>query len=586
MAKGRIQGITIEIGGDSTKLQDALKGVNKSLSDTQGKLNDVNKLLKLDPKNTELLAQKNELLTKAIEDTNAKLKLEKEALEQLKAGEQTEKTIQQQKDLEREIVAVEAKLKDYKKELDATGFSLKDFGNKAQQVADKTKALSASAAALGGALLGNAYSAARSADDLNTLSKQTGISTDELQKMQYASDLIDVSMEAMTGSLAKLTKQMGTGSKTFEKLGVSITNENGEMRDAVDVWYESLEALSKIENETERDQLAMDLFGKSANELAGIVDDGGQALKDMGEEAESLGLVLSQDSLDAANEFNDSIDRMKARTSAAMTQMGASLAKVLVPAIEKLLNWVTKAVQWFANLDGQTQKVIVVIAGLVAAISPVAAIISKITTVVGGLSAAMTFLTSPIGLVVTAIAAAIAIGVLLYKNWDTIKAKASELGENIKQTFDSIKQNISDKINSAKDAVHSAIEKIKSFFRFEWSLPPIKLPHFNITGGFSWSLKDGLKLPKISVDWYKKAYENAVMFNSPTVIPTASGLKGFGDGNGAEIVMGINKLRELVGTGGDTINININGANKDGRQLASEIEAELTARMLRRKAVF
>lgn len=589
MASNRIKGITIEIGGDTSNLQKSLKGVDSSLKQTEDRLKDVNKLLKLDPKNTELLQQKNELLSKAVEDTNKKLAEEKIALEQLKAGEQTEVTIQQQKDLEREIIATTQSLEGYKKQLGETSISLEDVGKKAGEVADKTKALSGGAAALGGALIGNAYAAGLAADDLNTLSKQTGFSVEELQKMQYASDLIDVSMDSMTGSVKKLTKQMGSGSKVFEELGVQIYDSNGNMRDATDVWYESLEALSQVENETQRDALAMDLFGKSAADLSGIVDDGGQALKDMGAEAEDLGLILGQDEVDAANQFNDAVDRMKARSSAAFMKMGASLADTLVPAIEQLLDWVTQAVQWFANLDGSTQTIILVIAGLVAAISPLAGLISGITTVVGGLSAAFTFMTSPVGLVVAAIAAAIAIGVALWKNWDTIKAKATELWQSITGTFEDIKKSIGEKIEAAKNTVHDAIEKIKSFFKFDWELPKLKLPHFKTSGKFSWSLAKGLTLPSISVDWYKKAMENGMILNSPTIFGYQNGrLLGAGEA-GSETVVGTNSLMNMIqnAVGANAgVTINIIGANKDGRQLATEIEQELTDRIMRRKAVF
>ena len=587
MASNRIKGITIEIGGDTSNLKKSLKGVDSSLKQTEARLKDVNKLLKLDPKNTELLRQKNELLSKAVEDTNKKLAEEKIALEQLKAGEQTEKTIQQQKDLEREIIATTQSLEGYKKQLKQTEVSLEDVGKVAENVANKTKGLSTAAAALGTALIGNAYAAGLAADDLNTLSKQTGFSVEELQKMQYASDLIDVSMDSMTGSIKKLTKQMSSGSKAFETLGVEVYDSNGSMRDAVTVWYESLEALSQVSNETERDALAMEIFGKSAADLSGIVDDGGQALKEMGAEAEDLGLILSQDSVDAANEFNDAVDRMKARSSAAFFEMGASLADTLVPAIEGLLDVVTKVVTWFGNLDGASQTIILVMAGLIASIAPLATTIATVINTVTTLHTALEALSipkGPIGLTVAAIAAAIAIGVLLYKNWDTIKAKAGELWDNISTTFENIKNTIKDKIEAAKNFVHDAIEKIKSFFKFDWSLPPIKLPHFKTSGSFSWSLTKGLTLPSISVDWYKKAMQNGMILNSPTIFGYQNGrLLGAGEA-GSETVVGTNSLMNMIQNAvgsGMTVNMTVNGSGVSANELADIVIDKLTAKIQR-----
>lgn len=110
MAGRNIKGITIEIGGDTTKLQSALKGVDTSLRSTQASLRDVNKLLKMDPGNVTLLGQKQEYLTKQIEDTKSKLETEKTALAQLKASNTTGEVTEEQKALERQVIETEQKL--------------------------------------------------------------------------------------------------------------------------------------------------------------------------------------------------------------------------------------------------------------------------------------------------------------------------------------------------------------------------------------------------------------------------------------------------------------------------------------------
>lgn len=199
------------------------------------------------------------------------------------------------------------------------------------------KGLTAYAGALGAAAtaaFGLAASAGAAADDLNTLSKQTGISTEQLQKMTYAAALVDVDVETTTKAMTKLTKNMGQaaeGSKTateaFSALGVKFRDDvTGELRDNEDVFNDAITALGKIENSTERDALAMDLFGKSAQDLNPLILGGAEQLKKLGDNAEAAGLIMSQDALDNLNAFNDSIDILKANTAAAGNVLASSFA--------------------------------------------------------------------------------------------------------------------------------------------------------------------------------------------------------------------------------------------------------------------
>ena len=107
MAYDRIKGITIKIGGDTTELSRSLENVNRDLKNAQISLRDIDKLLKLDPTNVELLRQKQQYLNTAIDATKEKLAKEKEALEQLKNSEGFDKNSEQAKALERQITADE-----------------------------------------------------------------------------------------------------------------------------------------------------------------------------------------------------------------------------------------------------------------------------------------------------------------------------------------------------------------------------------------------------------------------------------------------------------------------------------------------
>lgn len=764
---GRIAGITIDIDGNTSKLQDSLKKLDGSLRTTQNNLKDVNKLLKLDPGNTELLVQKQKNLQTAIKGTGLRLNELKTAQEGVEEGSAEWDALQ------REIIATEQELKgledEYKafgsvgaQQVAAVGQSMQDVGSKIEGVGQKLAPLSAAAAGIVTSLAGLGYAAITGADDLNTLAKQTGLSTAEIQKMQYASDLVDVSFDSIAGALRKLKSKMDPANETFKQLGVSVTNADGSLRDASEVFYDSIDALSQIENETERDQVAMELFGKSADELAGVIDDGGAAMKQFGKDAEDLGLILDQETLDSLNEMNDTIDTLKARFTKAFAKLGATVAKVFGPALEKAADFAQKLSDKIANLSPEQVKLASTIAGVVAVIAPLTIGIGK---VVGGIGKVMTtapkivstvkLITgalSPTGLMIAGIAAAaVALGVVIYKNWDKIKAWTQEMGDKIAGIWSTVKESVSNAVNSlrdavstaweniktavsnsefiqgvvaawegvktgvetvvnglvtgvtaawttlrtgvtsavtrlkaritstwnaiktgvtnavtniqsavtekweavtsgvstavttikttvlntwnaiksgvtskvsaivssitskfnsakatvtgifngiksaistaiegAKSAVSTAIEAIKGFFNFTFTWPSIPLPHFKIIPE-GWKIGDLLKgtIPSLSIDWYKKAYDNPMMFTQPTVLQTPQGMKGFGDGHGAEIVLGLDRLRELVATSSAGTVINVyppQGANVE--QIAEAVEQRLVAAQRRRIRVY
>jgi hypothetical protein len=127
---------------------------------------------------------------------------------------------------------------------------------------------------------------------------------------------------------------------------------------------------------------------------------------------------------------------------------------------------------------------------------------------------------------------------------------ATNIVTAVKTKFEAVKNAIVNPINTAKTLVQNAINKIESLFsgaKFEF--PKIKLPHFS----WEWNDIGGIvKIPKITVDWYKKAYNTPYLFDSPTVMQTSAGLKGFGDGNGGEIVYGRDQLLRDIASAGIT----------------------------------
>lgn len=388
---------------------------------------------------------------------------------------------------------------------------------------------------------------ALAADDLNTLAKQSGFSTADIQKWQYASDLIDVSIDDIVKSAAKMKKNMISTSKTtiaaWDQLGIKVKDSNGQLRNSTTVFYETLTALSKVQNETERDTLAMTLFGKSADSLAGIVDDGGAALQELAGKAEKAGVILSQDTLDSANALNDKVDTLKAtvkgfagkvgselagRASKALDVVGSHFSKAFNTSpmdwlngkldtlmakldswiagggLERLADLLVNGVQLGAQKAGdmlqkagdsmawckehtKTLKTGVKLLAAAFALVKLAEFnrtvssggnallglgktVLTMTGLLGGQAAATSTATvaqtglnaalraNPVGFVITVLEALIAVGVLVYKNWDWLKAGAQSLWNKFKDVSIRIGTAFSGAFNKVKNAAKTALE--------------------------------------------------------------------------------------------------------------------------------
>lgn len=206
----RIQGITVEIGGDTTKLQNALKGVNGQIKSTQSQLKDVNKLLKLDPGNTELLAQKHKLLAEAVSETKEKLATLKTAAEQANTALANGEISKEQYDaLQREIVETEQDLKNLEtqanqsatavQKIAATGEKFKTVGDNISSAGQKLLPVTAGVTALGTA---SVTTAANFESSMSQVQATMGITKDSMSKVNGQS------VNTMD-TLSKLAKKMG-----------------------------------------------------------------------------------------------------------------------------------------------------------------------------------------------------------------------------------------------------------------------------------------------------------------------------------------------------------------------------------------
>ena len=594
---GNIKGITIEFRGDTTSLDKALRKVNSETKSIDRELKNVDKALKFNPGNVELWRQKQELLKQKISETKERLDLRKNAQKQMDAAG-VDKNSEEYRKLQREIITAESQVKTFEAQLRKIGNinlraaseQLKQIGSNLESAGQKMRGLSTAAAAVTAAIGAVTVKSASWADDINTMSKKYSIATDDLQMYAAAAELVDVNVETIAKSHIKLEKSMssasgGTGAtaEAFEKLGVSVTNADGSLRDSDAVWQDTITALGQVENETERDALAMQLMGKSAADLNPLIEDGGEAYKNLSETMSKYGLdFIDQETLNNANAFNDSLDTIKAIGAVAFQQLGTTLAAYLAPALEKVVNVVGKVVEWLTNLDPKVLAIIATVAGVLAVLAPLLIVIGKIATGVSALMSVFAVLAGPVGIVIAVIAALVAIGVVLYKNWDTIKAKAIALKDSminafnqvktkITSIFNAIKTAITNPITTAVNTVKNAINKIKSIINgAKLSLPRFKLPHFVIKGGtLPWGIGGKGTAPSISVKWYAEGG----IFNAASLI-------GVGEA-GPEAVVPLNKFWDKLdrladGANAAPIVVNVYGSpNMDVNELAAAVERRL-----------
>lgn len=285
---------------------------------------------------------------------------------------------------------------------------------------------------------------AQTGDELLTLSAQTGMTTTEIQQLQYAANFLDVSLETMTGAVTRLERSMdnarkGTGDSAdaFKKLGIRVTDSRGQLRDANTVFDEAIDKLGKVSNETERDALAMEIFGRSAKELNPLIKAGSAELERYKQEAIDTGVVMSEDTVAAAGKLQDSMDKLNAIWNAGKNTLAAAFA----PILEKVVNLLAK-------MDPTALAVIGVIVSLAAAfvkITSAMKVMAAVTAMQSTAQATFNTISTKTVLIVLAIAAAIALVVGLIA---LIIGQTEEVEKGISKTTAAVKKTTSDIANS------------------------------------------------------------------------------------------------------------------------------------------
>ena len=431
----------------------------------------------------------------------------------------------------------------------------------------------------------------------------------------------DKAANSLKTGLARLVSPAKDGAAALEELGITITNNDGTMKDTITIQKELHDAFATL-SESEQIAAASAIFGK--NQMApwlALINTAPDSVNSLADSLLAEG-TAGQMAADMMSGFGGTIEKLKSSLDVA----SASLGEALAPTIEKIVGWIQQAVEWFNSLDSETQTMIATIGMVVAALGPalviIGTLISTVGTVIGAigkLQMAFTMISGPVGIAIAAIGALVAAGIWLYTHWEDVKRYAAQLRDwvvekwtalkdgvteaiasvkervlyywealktgmsvifsaissTVSSVWNGIKSAITDPIGTAVDFVKNAIDKIKGFFSgLKIELPHIKLPHFKLDGSFSLVPPS---VPKISVDWYK----NGGIFTSPTVF---SGV-GVGEA-GAEAVLPLKKLWDEMdkrfNSGNVTINVNAT-PSMDVNELADAVQRRIIELENRRK---
>lgn len=300
-----------------------------------------------------------------------------------------------------------AKMEQFDRAMQSFERKLEKAGSKAKETGDMlSKTLTAPIVGIAGAMAFAIKKTADYADEIDKMSIRTELSRERLQELEFVTSQTGVSMSSLETSVDSLRRRLpqiesGTGraAENFARLGINVRNTQGEMRPMNDIFDEALLKLSQVENRTERGAMAMDIFGRSASQLAPLLDQGADGIEALSQRARELGLVMGDEMVAELVEFNDAMDAVRKQGGAVAREFAMALLPLikndLIPFMQNTAIPVLRGMaERFQALDDSTKRNVIVISGLVAAIGPALSLFGRLAPLLGASAKAFRLLTA------------------------------------------------------------------------------------------------------------------------------------------------------------------------------------------------
>jgi hypothetical protein len=458
--------------------------------------------------------------------------------------------------------------------------------------------------AVGAGILKLTTSTSEYADEIGLASEKTGLSIKTIQELRYVTNQLDADFGVIENTVTMFTNKLKTATKdssevsvSLRRLGLSTEGLKDGTQTISGLYTEVINKLAGMKNGSDRNIMASKLFGRSFSELLPILNAGSGEIERLMNEANDLGLVMSDDSVMSAREFGDAVDSLKEQFGAAFREIAGQFIPIIkddlipfvkdnvVPAFKGFGNIVKNVIDWFKGLSPETQKTIGIIVLLVAALGPLLMIFGKVSTTISGVIGVMKFLISPVGLVIIGVTALAAIAYVLIKNWEKVGVFMKSLWENIKTNFtlniSAIKVALAGMAYGLAKAldfvVGGMVEFLSGMMGVMSKIPYIGDAFKNAQNGidsFRSSLKGVVSDSKNNLDEAKSNLEKSSAAVDDTYRTMADATGELGKGIGSTVTDAVNSVKNIFKSGSNDV---IKTTKETGEEVNTIVEEDANA---------